>query len=181
MQIENWEEYRREMAMLCESFDRKHTKEIDDAYWSALAKMQFRDFKRAAAFAREKAGQEGLDRFPKPGKFWSLLDEARRVDRPRNQPIEVKRMSRDEHLAHLRRAAISVAKRETMPMFKGTISRNVPDYCQLEYDQKWREWDESLGQMTDDYWLSRAKELMKQWDKSTPGDIDFGGVIKGFD
>jgi hypothetical protein len=174
MQREQWSDFEREMSVTCEAFDRKYTKALADAYWSALEKMSFPIFSEVCKFSRSKAGQEGWDRLPKPGRFWALREEIRRNEKPKSESTwQSERLSSQAHLAILYRNAIEVAKRETMPAFKGVISRNVPDLFQIEHDAKWREWDKTHGQESDEYWRPRAEQLMQQWgNKPQPQHFD---------
>jgi hypothetical protein len=179
MQIESWEEFRREMATLCEAYDRKHTKEIDDAYWSALGKMQLKDFKRSAQFAREKAGQDGMDRLPKPGKFWALIDEIRRNEKPLREAQESSgKIPHDAHMRALVSAALRVAKAETQPHFRGFVQRIVPDRFQNDYDKQWAEWDATLGREDDEFWMPRVNELIKLWGGKNSKSVDFGSLLQ---
>jgi len=179
MQAESWTEFDREMALLCEAFDRKKTGEIIDSYWQALSKMSMHDFKVASLFARENAGKDGMTRLPMPGRFWSLRDEANRKAEPFKRPDEpkVSALPRQQHLAHLRRNAINVAIAETQPKFKGYVIgfEYLPEHVKAEYAPKWKQWFEDYGDKDDDFWWPRARELMSLWgeknaDEAIPGD-----------
>lgn len=87
MQTADYDEFKREMSLLCEAFDRKPTQELNDAYWEALERMSLRDFKRAARAARAKSGTEGMTRMPAPGKFWELRNIGERAEPVKVAPV----------------------------------------------------------------------------------------------
>lgn len=77
MRTADFPEFKKQFGMLCETYDRKRTQDLDDAYWKALELMSLADFKRASDLAMQRAGTDGYERMPKPGKLWQLRDDSR--------------------------------------------------------------------------------------------------------
>lgn len=183
MQTENWKDFDLEVALLCEAYDRKKTAELLDSYWTALARMSIGHFKIAALYAREKSGTEGYDRIPKPGRFWSLRDEAIR-QKQRGEVVasrvnKIPSIPRETHLAVLRRLAITFAQREHMPKLNGKIlgAEFAPEKAQTEYKLAWKSYADNFLPLQDADYLERAHELMAQWGEKNSRQTEFGDAL----
>lgn len=159
MQHADWDDFASEMAQLCEAYDRKKTPELLDAYWTALARMQLGTFRSAALFAREKSGLDGFEKFPKPGRFWSLRDEALRAQRAvEAAPAQASLLAIDDFTAFANRRMLAylnhhgAASGESLPAMIAEKNRLAAAYREIDRE-------ETVGEQ------EYADALRQAWDR----------------
>lgn len=152
------------------------TPERLEAYWRGLQKMQMSSLIRVVDFV---LSEDGPEKIPGVSALWTIYRKLKTVRADNREPVDTG-MTREQRLMHLRRQAIEFAKRETMPIYKESISRDAPTHYQKKNNELWAQWDATYGKEPDEYWLPRAEVLMLKWCDNNPSRLDVSEALHSF-
>ena len=101
MQMSDFEGFKREMAQLCETYNRPLTDEFVQSYWRALSDLKLTEVTGAI----QSLLKRGADKFPKP---WELRDKPlpKETELPRDAVESNLRLWREKHARDPRRTKI---------------------------------------------------------------------------
>lgn len=86
MQVEDVEEFERQLRRLCAGFELPLTQLRKEAYETGLAKMSIGQFARCVEYA---LGEHGPEKFPTTNKIWTMCRKLRAPAAPAQLPAEL--------------------------------------------------------------------------------------------
>lgn len=150
------------------------TPERLESYWRGLQKMPMSSVIRVVDFV---LSEDGPKKIPSVSEMWDTYRNLKaRADNREKVAAGTTTitLSREQHLLHLRRMALTVARREKMPKFRDKIVwyEYLPPHAQEKNKAEWEAWAASFEHQPDSYFWPRAKELMRIWGEKRPEEVE---------
>lgn len=171
-------EFDKQIAVMAGGFPKFYlTEDKRDSYWRGLEKMPMSSLVRIVDHVLSEEGPENI---PSVSQMWTFHRQLR-AKRPDNRTpfAQSGKLTREQHLAHLRHMAIICARRETMPHINGIIIgwEYVPPRHREKSKAEWMAWEKEYGDKPDDFWWPRAQELMRLWGEKRPELANVGDLL----